>query len=63
MELQIEAPGLYKNFLRMDHASFQELLELIKPDIEKEDTYWREAIHAGQRLAVTLRFLATGSLN
>lgn len=51
---------LYKNFLRMDESSFNELLELVTPLIQKQDTNMRVAISPSERLAVTLRFLATG---
>ncbi|ESO83759.1 hypothetical protein LOTGIDRAFT_132951, partial [Lottia gigantea] len=47
-----------KNFLRMNRASFQELLELLDPVIRRNDTNMRECITAGERLALTLRFLA-----
>jgi len=44
----------------MDIATFEEVLALISTLIERRDTNYREAIPAGERLAVTLRFLATG---
>lgn len=59
-ELENEVPQLYKNFLRMNIADFNNLLELVSPLIKKEDTNMREAISPGERLALTLRFLATG---
>ena len=46
----------------MDLSSFEYLLDLVTPVISKTDTVMREAITAGQRLAVTLRFLATGKI-
>lgn len=49
-----------KNFTRMSLADFQYLAELIKPMVEKSDTFMREAITVEERLAITLRFLATG---
>ena len=39
---------------------FQHLLDLVRLHIEKEDTKFRKAISAAKRLAITLRFLATG---
>lgn len=59
-ELEDEVPYLYKNFLRMNIADFNNVLELVTPIIKKEDTRFRESISPGERLAVTLRFLATG---
>ncbi|KAJ8937426.1 hypothetical protein NQ318_012624 [Aromia moschata] len=55
----------YMNFLRMDQETFDYLLELVRPDIEKKDTNMREAIPAilpSQRLSpeITLRYLASG---
>ncbi|KAJ8945524.1 hypothetical protein NQ317_004606 [Molorchus minor] len=50
----------YRNFLRMDQESFDNLLDLVRQDIEKKDTKMHEAIPASQRLSVTLRYLASG---
>ena len=50
----------YRNFLRMDSTSFEELLRKVGPKISLQNTVMRDAIPAGERLAVTLRFLATG---
>lgn len=44
----------------MDQREFEELANLITPRIKKDDTIMREAIGPHERLAVTLRFLATG---
>ncbi|KAK5645349.1 hypothetical protein RI129_006649 [Pyrocoelia pectoralis] len=44
----------------MNEHTFQLLLSLVKNDIEKEDTKFRSAISARDRLIITLRFLATG---
>ena len=59
-ELELEVPSLYKNFLRMNALDFNALLSLIEPKIRKQDTVMRDSIPAGERLAITLRFLATG---
>lgn len=50
----------FKRFLRLTENSFDKLLNLVKPKIEKQDTTFREAISAKTKLIVTLRFLATG---
>jgi len=50
----------YKNFLRMDRAAFEFLAEKVAPVIARQDTRLRQAITVEDRLAVTLRFLATG---
>ncbi|KAL4091948.1 hypothetical protein QTP88_026547 [Uroleucon formosanum] len=44
----------------MNNDSFNELLEMISPIITKQDTVMRKAISPTERLATTLRFLATG---
>lgn len=44
----------------MDQDQFQEILQLVTPIIQREDTVMRESISPAERLAVTLRFLATG---
>lgn len=59
--LRDSEPEDYRNFLRMDGESFDNLLELVRPDIEKKDTNMREAIPASQRLSITLRYLASGT--
>lgn len=53
-------PDLYKNFVRMSPDDFDYLLNLVTPSIEKANTNMRESICPGERLAITLRFLATG---
>ncbi|KAL7637993.1 UNVERIFIED_CONTAM: hypothetical protein RMT77_011606 [Armadillidium vulgare] len=44
----------------MSSNDFEYLLQKISPYIAKKDTRWRKAIPAKERLAITLRFLATG---
>ncbi|XP_022173853.1 protein ANTAGONIST OF LIKE HETEROCHROMATIN PROTEIN 1-like [Myzus persicae] len=44
----------------MSSQSFFELHNLIKNDTKKEDTNMRRSISTEERLAVTLRYLATG---
>lgn len=53
-------PGSFDNFFRMDEELFNLLLSLVEPIIVKERTQMREPIPVATRLAVTLRFLATG---
>ncbi|KAK9879179.1 hypothetical protein WA026_004027 [Henosepilachna vigintioctopunctata] len=49
-----------RNFVRMSSEDFEYLLTMVSPKINKMNTNMREAITAKERLAVTLRFLATG---
>nr|XP_022906000.1 protein ALP1-like [Onthophagus taurus] len=60
-ELSIEEDyGLFKNFCRISREDFVNLLQLVELKIMKSDMNYRRAIPAIERLAVTLRSLATG---
>lgn len=59
-ELIQEPSGEFENFQRMSLDDFNLLLSKVEPLISKQDTHLREAIPAKIRLAITLRFLATG---
>ncbi len=59
-ELEVEDPAAFKNFVRVKQARFREFLNRLGPAIAKKDTFDRKALHPGLRLAITLRFLATG---
>ena len=48
-----------RNFIRMTAEDFEYIVSLIGPKIERMDTKLREAVTVRERLAVTLRFLAT----
>ncbi|CAK1593514.1 unnamed protein product [Parnassius mnemosyne] len=50
----------FRNFLRMDQDTFNELLEMVRPMVTKKNTVMRQAVSAEERLIATLRFLATG---
>ena len=57
-ELHTEDPNEFRNYFRMDKTTFKMLLEKVSQLI-RQDTKFREAISAAERLAVTaLRFLA-----
>ncbi|XP_039967931.1 protein ANTAGONIST OF LIKE HETEROCHROMATIN PROTEIN 1-like [Bactrocera tryoni] len=59
-ELKLSNKSDYHQFLRMDSETFNELLTMVKPIIEKQNTVMREAIAPNMRLSATLRYLATG---
>ncbi|GFY77132.1 DDE Tnp4 domain-containing protein [Trichonephila inaurata madagascariensis] len=44
----------------MDVSTFEELVALVSPSIERKNTSMRKAIPAAERIALTLRYLATG---
>ena len=50
----------FKNYFRMTKDSFALLLSMIEPDISKHNTKYRRSISGSERLAVTLRYLASG---
>ena len=50
----------FNNFLRVDPDFFMKLLHRVGPRIEKQYTFFRKALPPGLKLAVTLRYLATG---
>ena len=58
-ELRYEDPEAFRGYLRMDIATFDELFEMVESQISLSRRV-RVPVPAGERLAVTLRFLATG---
>jgi hypothetical protein len=46
----------------MAKSDFEILLQKIGPIIQRKDTKYREAVPASIRLAVTLRYLASGAI-
>ena len=58
--LKADEMGLFKNFNRMSSSDFDFLLNTIEDKVSRADTNYRDSIPATVRLALTLRFLATG---
>jgi hypothetical protein len=58
-ELHREDVRSFKNFLRIPPELFAEMVDRLRPIIEKKDTFWRKALEPGLRLAVCLRYMAT----
>ena len=58
--LRDEDREFHYRYVRMSKERFDHLLSLIRDRITKKNTQMREAITAGERLLVTLRYLATG---
>ncbi|KAK9712304.1 hypothetical protein QE152_g24967 [Popillia japonica] len=44
----------------MSKDTFKVLVEMLKPEISRKDTNYRQAITAEERLLITLRYLSTG---
>ena len=60
-ELRMENTAGFKEMMRMDYETFSTLLRIIEPDISPQESYHGNAtISAKERLALTIRFLATG---
>lgn len=59
-ELAEEDPDAYLNHLRMNKEKFDELLTMVSPLIQKENTMMRDALPARVKLQIVLRHLATG---
>ncbi|XP_034039667.1 putative nuclease HARBI1 [Thalassophryne amazonica] len=60
-ELHAEDVSAFTNFMRLEPPAFLELLTRIAQRITKQDTNYRKALEPGLKLAITLRFLATGN--
>ena len=60
-ELELEDEAAFRNFLRMEPATFQEIVDRVGPRIRRQDTNCRRALEPGLRIAITLRHLATGA--
>ena len=57
-ELEQMDTSSYCNFVRMDSSTLEELLVEVAPLIKKQDTIMRDSISPGERLTITLQFLA-----
>jgi len=53
-ELRLDSTR-FQQYFRMTPTKFDELLSLVGPLIQREDTSFRKAIEPGQRLAITIR--------
>ena len=60
-ELNREDLREYKKFIRVSPELFMELVHRVGPRIAKKNTNWRPALEPGLKIAVTLRYLATGN--
>ncbi|KAG1657412.1 Protein ALP1-like [Nymphon striatum] len=60
-EMRLNDNEYYFKFHRMSPTQFDEILSLVGPIIQKQDTHFRSSISAGERLSMTLRYLASGN--
>ncbi len=60
VELKVEDPMAFQNFVRFKPAMVQELVDRLTPLITKTDTNCCKALDPGLKLDITLRYLATG---
>jgi hypothetical protein len=59
-ELATECPHRYRNFMRMTENNFKELLSMLNPMLQRQDTNMRDAVPLHVKLEITLRYLASG---
>ena len=59
-EMRLSDQESFYKYFRITPARFDELLRIVGPEITRQHTNFRSPISPGERLAVTLRFLATG---
>ena len=55
-ELEAEDHEAFTNFLRVPPHMYRELEERLTPRLMKKDTWYREALKQGFKLAITLRY-------
>ena len=59
-ELQQEDEAAFTNFTRVPPELFEELMTRVGPLLENKQTFMRKPLEPGLRLAITLRYLASG---
>ena len=59
-EMRLEDVESFRQYLRMNTASFEHLLQLVTPYLDKKMTRMRLPLTVAENLAYTLRYLATG---
>ncbi|KAG1667912.1 Protein ALP1-like [Nymphon striatum] len=59
-KMRLSDDQTFFEFYRMNPRQFDELLTLVGPRIRKQDTNYKKACSASERIGVTLRYLATG---
>ena len=59
-ELAAEDTLGFGEYMRMPHAKFLELVEVVGPLLTKQETHMKTSIAPNERLALAIRYLATG---
>jgi hypothetical protein len=59
-DLELNEDVLFKNFTRVSRTNFYTLLGMVELIITGHNTGFRESVPAEMKLAITLRYLATG---
>ncbi|CAH1982856.1 unnamed protein product [Acanthoscelides obtectus] len=59
-EIKVDPLSGFKNFTRISCEDFELLVNALSPHIAKQDTNYRKCVPVSIRLAITLRYLATG---
>jgi hypothetical protein len=59
-DLEFNEDALFKNFTLMSKRNIYTILGIVEPMITKPNTRFRESVPAKMKLAITLRYLATG---
>ncbi len=60
VELRIEDPAAFQNFVRCKPAMFQEMVDRLTPLICKLDTNYHKALDPGLKVAIVIHYMATG---
>ena len=56
---ELELYGCLRDYLRITKSQFLDIVQRVTPILQRKNTNFRAAIRPGERVAVTLRFLAT----
>ena len=59
-ELTVKDGVDFQSMFRIDTKTIENLLSMMTPYIEKEDSHLRSCVTARERLHITVRYLATG---
>ena len=59
-EMAKEDPAGFHTFIRMNVSEFNSIVTAVTPILVREHTRYRTPISVGERVALTLRYLASG---